>query len=92
MIYLETIFYILGGLVVVIYGVGLLGKNVQKIMGERLEKVLKKAEGKPTVKGLIAGIATTSLVQSSSIVILILMAFVSADLFSADSDHRLSFL
>ena len=78
MIYLETIFYILGGLVVVIYGIGLLGKNIQKIMGEELEKVLKKAKDKPTIKGLVAGAAVTSLVQSNSIIILILMAFVSA--------------
>ena len=78
MIYLETIFYIFGGLAVVIYGVGLLGKNVQKIMGERLEKILKKAGDKPTAKGAIAGVATTFLVQSGSTITLILMAFVSA--------------
>ncbi len=78
MIYLETIFYIFGGLSVVIYGIGLLGKNVQKIMGEKLENVLKKAKEKPTVKGLLTGAAATSLVQSGSIIVLILMAFVSA--------------
>ncbi len=82
MIYLETIFYILGGLAVVIYGIGLLGKNIQKIMGERLEKVLKKAEDKPTVNGLAAGAAVTSMVQSGSIVVIILMAFVSEGVMS----------
>ena len=77
MIYLEIICYLLGGLAVVIYGIGLLGKNIQKILGERLEGILKKAGGKK-VSGVITGAAVASLVQSSSIIIIILMAFVSA--------------
>ena len=79
MIELTTIFEIVGGLAILLYGIHLSGVNLQKIMGFRLEKVLRKANDNP-VKGLAIGTGITAIIQSSSTTITMLIGFMSAGL------------
>ena len=79
MIEIETIFEIVGGLAILLYGIHLSGVNLQKIMGFRLEKVLRKANDNP-VKGLAIGTGITAIIQSSGTTITMLIGFMSAGL------------
>ncbi|MEA2098444.1 MAG: Na/Pi cotransporter family protein [Patescibacteria group bacterium] len=79
MVEITVIFEIIGGLAILLYGIHLLGVNLQKIMGFRLEKVLRKADNNP-VKGLVIGTGMTSIIQSSGTTVTMLIGFMSAGL------------
>jgi phosphate:Na+ symporter len=79
MIDIKTIFEIIGGLAILLYGIHLSGINLQKIAGFRLEEVLRKTSNNP-VKGLVIGTGITALIQSSGTTITMLIGFISASL------------
>lgn len=78
---LEIIFQIIGGIAILLYGIHLSGVSLQKILGFKLEEILKKTDDNP-IKGLVIGTGITSVIQSSSTTITMLIGFMSAGLLS----------
>ena len=68
-----------GGLVLLIYGMGILSTNLKKLAGEKLKYILKKATNN-VFKGIITGIIITVAVQSSAIVTVMVVGFVNAEI------------
>ncbi|WP_342527651.1 Na/Pi cotransporter family protein [Chryseomicrobium sp. FSL W7-1435] len=61
----ELIFYFLGGLGIFLFGIKFLGDNLQKIAGDGLRNMLDRFTTNP-VKGMLAGIFVTILLQTST--------------------------
>ncbi len=76
---LEILFQIIGGIAILLYGIHLSGVSLQKMLGFRLEEILKKTNENP-VKGLAIGTGITSLIQSSGTTMIMLIGFISAGL------------
>ena len=71
----------LGGLVLLIYGMNLLSGNLKKIAGDKFEEVLKKATSN-IFKGLLTGILITVALQSSTATTVLVVGFVNAGILS----------
>lgn len=78
---LETIFGLLGGLAIFIYGMNMMSECLQKAAGERMKSILAILTKNP-VLGVIAGALTTAVLQSSSATTVMAIGFVSAGLMS----------
>lgn len=76
---LETIFGLLGGLAVFIFGMNLMSESLQKVAGEKMKKILSLLT-KNALTGVLAGAATTAVLQSSSATTVMAIGFVSAGL------------
>jgi len=74
---ITTIIKMMGGLVILIYGMNILSTNLKKLAGERFEKILKKATDN-IFKGLLTGILITVAVQSSAATTVMVVGFVNA--------------
>ena len=61
----ETVFYILGGLGIFLYGIGLMGDSLKALAGNKLKIIIEKSTNTP-IKGILVGIVITGLIQSSS--------------------------
>ncbi|MBM7706326.1 phosphate:Na+ symporter [Chryseomicrobium aureum] len=61
----EVIFYFLGGLGIFLFGIKFLGDNLQKIAGDGLRNMLDRFTTNP-IKGMLAGIFVTILLQTST--------------------------
>ncbi len=72
-----TLLKMLGGLVLLIYGMNILSTHLKKIAGEKLKSLLKKATDN-IFKGVITGIIVTIAVQSSAVVTVMVVGFVNA--------------
>lgn len=72
-----TIIKMIGGLVLLIYGMNLLSTNLKKIAGEKFERILKKATDN-IFKGLLTGILITVALQSSAATTVMVVGFVNA--------------
>jgi len=68
-----------GGLSVLLYGIHLLGANLQRVLGSKLEEIIRSS-GKRPVTGVIAGAGVTAIIQSSGTVAMMLIGFISAGL------------
>lgn len=75
----EIVFMLLGGLALFIYGMNLMGESLQKAAGERMRKILEALTKNPLI-GILVGLVTTALVQSSSATTVMVIGFVSARL------------
>ena len=84
MIELKTVFEIIGGLAFLLYGIHLLGVSLQKVLGFRLEEILKKTNNNP-IKGLAIGAGITSIIQSSGTTTIMLIGFLDAGLLELKS-------
>lgn len=76
---LQTIFGLLGGLAVFIFGMNIMSECLQKVAGEKMKKILALLTKNP-VLGVIAGALTTAVLQSSSATTVMAIGFVSAGL------------
>src|SRR5690554_553422 len=76
---IRNIFLIIGGLALFLFGLNLMRESLIKINNQKLRMILQKATGSK-FKALITGIFTTALIQSSSGVTAIVVAFMSADM------------
>lgn len=74
---LNIFFELAGGLSILLYGIHLLGANLQRVLGSRLEDILKKTGDNP-IKGMAIGAAITAVIQSSGTTAMMLMGFISA--------------
>lgn len=61
----ETIFAIVGGLGIFLYGINLMGDSLKAIAGNKLKLIIEKSTNTP-IKGILVGIIITGLIQSSS--------------------------
>lgn len=68
---------VLAGLGVFLFGMAVLEKSLKNLVGKKLKQFLKKNTNRP-VKGIFGGMFVTIVLQSSSMVTLMLLAFVEA--------------
>ena len=61
----TTIFAIVGGLGIFLYGINLMGDSLKAIAGSKLKLIIEKTTNTP-IKGIFVGIIITGLIQSSS--------------------------
>lgn len=73
----EIFIEIAGGLSVLLYGIHLLGANLQRVLGSKLEEILKNY-GRNPVTGIIVGAGATAVIQSSGTVAMMLIGFISS--------------
>lgn len=66
-----------GGLALFLYGMHMMGDQLEKISGGRLERILEKMTDK-TYKGVLLGCVVTAVIQSSSAVIVMVVGFVNS--------------
>lgn len=75
----ETLFLFLGGLGIFLFGIKYMGDGLEKSAGDRLRLILDRFTTNP-IMGVIAGILTTVLIQSSSGTTVLVVGFVNAGL------------
>ncbi len=61
----TTIFAIVGGLGIFLYGINLMGDSLKALAGSKLKLIIEKTTNTP-IKGIFVGIIITGLIQSSS--------------------------
>jgi phosphate:Na+ symporter len=61
----ETIFKLLGGLGIFLYGLNLMGDSLKALAGSKIKVIIEKTTSKP-IFGVLIGILVTGLIQSSS--------------------------
>lgn len=76
---LQTVFGLLGGLALFLYGMNMMSDGLQKAAGEKMKSVLGFLTKNP-VLGVLAGALTTAVLQSSSATTVMVIGFVSANL------------
>jgi phosphate:Na+ symporter len=76
---LATILQILGSLGVFLYGMKVMSEGVQKVAGDRMRAALSGMTGN-RLSGILTGLFTTTLVQSSSATSVLVVSFVNAGL------------
>lgn len=76
---LTTVFGLLGGLALFIYGMNLMSETLQKVAGDGMRRVLSLLTKNP-VMGVLAGAVATAVLQSSSATTVMAIGFVSAGL------------
>lgn len=76
---LKTVFGLLGGLAVFLFGMNMMSGGLQKVAGEKMRFVLGLLT-KNAVMGVLAGAITTAVLQSSSATTVMAIGFVSAGL------------
>ncbi|MBU0997583.1 MAG: Na/Pi cotransporter family protein [Firmicutes bacterium] len=74
-----TIFEILGGLGIFLFGINLMSTALKKLAGSKLKLFLEKATNTP-FKGILVGILITAIIQSSSATTAIVVGLVRAGL------------
>ena len=74
-----TIFAILGGLGVFLFGINLMSEALKKIAGSKLKLFLEKATNTP-LKGILVGVFITGVIQSSSATSALVVGLVRAGL------------
>jgi phosphate:Na+ symporter len=78
---ISNILNILGGLALFLYGLLILSTGFKKITGEKLKKILEKLTSS-VWKGAGVGAITTSIIQSSSIMVVTLIGLLNAGFLS----------
>ena len=76
---MVTIFGLLGGLALFLYGMNMMSECLQKAAGEKMKNILALLTKNP-VMGVLAGALTTAVLQSSSATTVMAIGFVSAGL------------
>ena len=68
---------LLGGIALFLYGMAVMGDNLKKVAGSKLELVLYKLSGTP-LKGVLLGTGVTAVIQSSSATSVMVVGFVNS--------------
>src|SRR5699024_1007532 len=74
---MEVLFSFLGGLGIFLYGIKFMGAGLQAAAGDRLREILNRMTATP-LRGILAGMLVTILIQSSSGTTVITIGLVSA--------------
>ncbi len=72
-----NIFLLLGGLGMFLYGMKIMGDNLERCAGGRLEKILETLTSNK-YKGILLGVFVTAVIQSSGAVTVMLVGFVNS--------------
>lgn len=72
-----SVFTLLGGLAFFLYGMNIMSSSLEKMVGGKLERVLRTMTSSPW-KGLALGTAVTAIIQSSSAVTVMLVGLVNS--------------
>ena len=78
---MATVFGLLGGLALFIFGINMMSESLQKVAGDKMKKVLGVLT-RNAVCGMLAGALVTAVLQSSSATTVLVIGFVSAGLMS----------
>lgn len=78
---MATVFGLLGGLALFIFGMNMMSESLQKVAGDKMKKVLGVLT-RNAVCGMLAGALVTAVLQSSSATTVLEIGFVSAGLMS----------
>lgn len=78
---MATVFGLLGGLALFIFGMNMMSESLQKVAGDKMKKVLGVLT-RNAVCGMLAGALVTAVLQSSSATTVLVIGFVSAELMS----------
>lgn len=78
---MATVFGLLGGLALFIFGMNMMSESLQKVAGDKMKKVLGVLT-RNAVCGMLAGALVTAVLQSSSATTVLVIGFVSAGLIS----------
>jgi len=78
-VWFKTLFGLLGGLAIFIYGMNLMSEKLQKVAGSRMKKVLEVFTKNPAL-GVLSGALVTAVLKSSSATTVMAIGFVSAGL------------
>ena len=76
---IQILMTLFGGLALFIYGMNLMSDGLQKVAGEKMERVLGILTKNP-IMGALAGALVTAVLQSSSATTVMVLGFVSAGL------------
>lgn len=68
---------LVGGLALFLYGMNVMGSGLEKLGGGKLEHILERLTSSP-IKGVILGLAVTSVIQSSSATTVMVVGFVNS--------------
>ena len=82
--------FIVGGLGIFLYGLISFSDSLKEVAGVRMKNILENATRSP-VKAFLTGLVVTSVVQSSSVVTVITLAFVNSGLLTFDQSLGLIF-
>ncbi len=74
---LLSIFTMIGGLALFLYGMHLLGEGLAKVSGGKMEAILSKLTDSP-LKGVLLGAGATAVIQSSSATTVMVVGFVNS--------------
>jgi len=74
-----SVFTMLGGLAMFLYGMSIMGDGLEKSAGNRLKGILETASKTP-IRGLILGAVVTAVIQSSSATTVMVVGFVNSGL------------
>jgi phosphate:Na+ symporter len=78
---LQTVFGLLGGLALFLYGMTAMSDALQKAAGDKMKRILAFLTKNP-IMGVLAGAIVTAVLQSSSATTVMIIGFVSAGLLS----------
>ncbi len=78
---LQTVFGLLGGLALFLYGMTAMSDALQKAAGDKMKRILAFLTKNP-IMGVLAGAIVTAVLQSSSATTVMIIGFVSAGLIS----------
>lgn len=70
-------FTLLGGLAMFLFGMNVMGSNLEKISGGKLESILEKMTNN-RIKGVLLGLVVTAIIQSSGAVTVMAVGFVNS--------------
>lgn len=76
-----SILQVFGGLALFLFGVHVLGAGMEKVAGRRMKETLDRMTNRP-IKGAIFGATATALIQSSSLVMVMMIGLINANLMS----------
>ena len=72
-----SVFTMIGGLALFLYGMHVMGEGLSKASGGRLEKILEKLTSS-TLRGVLLGAGVTAVIQSSSATTVMVVGFVNS--------------
>jgi phosphate:Na+ symporter len=81
MVYIDTLFRVLGSLGLFLFGMKIMSEGIQKTAGDRLQRILNFMTGN-RFAAVFTGLAITAIIQSSSATTVMVVSFVNAGLLS----------
>ena len=81
LVFLESIFSVIGSLTLFLFGMKMMSEALQKVAGSGLRHTISALFGNP-VKGILTGSGITSFVQFSSATVVLVISLVNAGMLS----------